>query len=69
MSVLLLLELIKGGLKYGDQIINDMKQMAPLKATTDMGDCADAFVMLAKNGIPFIRTETNLVKRASLAQR
>lgn len=28
-----------------------MKELAPLKAETDMGDCADAFVMLAKNGI------------------
>ena len=27
-----------------------MKQLAPLKDATDMGDCADAFVMLAKNG-------------------
>ena len=27
-----------------------MKQLAPLKSVTDMGDCADAFVMLAKNG-------------------
>jgi len=27
-----------------------MKQLAPLKDATDMGDCADAFIMLAKNG-------------------
>jgi len=39
-----------GGLKYGDEIIDGMKQLAPLKDATDMGDCADAFVMLAKNG-------------------
>jgi len=56
-------------LKYGDDIINDMKQLAPLKVEADMGDCADAFVMLAKNGIPFIRAETNFAKKASLAQR
>jgi hypothetical protein len=69
MSVPLWLELIKGGLKYGDEMINDMKQLAPLKTETDMGDCADAFVMLAKNGIPFIRAETNVAKKASRAQR
>ena len=27
-----------------------MKPLAPLNSVTDMGDCADAFVMLAKNG-------------------
>ena len=27
-----------------------MKQLAPVMSVTDMGDCADAFVMLAKNG-------------------
>lgn len=40
-----------GGLKYGEAIIEEHKQLAPLKAATDMGDCADAFVMMAKNGI------------------
>ena len=30
------------------------KQLAPLKSATDMGDCADAFVMLAKNGFKYI---------------
>jgi hypothetical protein len=69
MSVPLWLTLIKGGLKYGDEMINDMKQLAPLKTATDMGDCADAFVMLAKNGISVIRAETNIAKKASLAQR
>ena len=37
-------------LKYGDELIEEMKQLTPLKDTTDIGDCADAFVMLAKNG-------------------
>lgn len=41
----------EGGLKYGNEMIEAHKQLAPLKAATDMGDCADAFVMLAKNGI------------------
>jgi hypothetical protein len=39
-----------GGLKYGDEIIEAQKQLAPLRSATDMGDCADAFVMMAKNG-------------------
>jgi hypothetical protein len=38
-------------LKYGESIIEEHKQLAPLKDATDMGDCADAFVMMAKNGI------------------
>lgn len=42
--------IFKGGLKYGDEIIEAQKQLAPLKSATNMGDCADAFVMLAKNG-------------------
>jgi hypothetical protein len=40
-----------GGLKYGESIIDEHKQLSPLKAATDIGDCADAFVMMAKNGI------------------
>ena len=43
----------QGGLQYGHEIIEAQKQLAPLKAATDMGDCADAFVMLAKNGIQY----------------
>jgi hypothetical protein len=49
-----------GGLKYGDEIIEAQKQLAPLKDATDMGDCADAFVMMAKNGIEML-CQTNLV--------
>lgn len=40
-----------GGLKYGSEAIEGMKQLAPLKSATDMADCADAFVMLAKSGL------------------
>lgn len=49
-NVLQIFDSIIGGLKYGDEAIEGMKQLAPLKSTTDMGDCADAFVMLSKNG-------------------
>jgi hypothetical protein len=38
-------------LKYGNEAIEGMKQLAPLKSVTDMADCADAFVMLAKSGL------------------
>ena len=31
-------------------MIEAQKQLAPLKDVTDMADCADVFVMLAKNG-------------------
>jgi len=40
-----------GGLKYGPEVIEGHKQLAPLKDATDMADCADAYVMIAKNGI------------------
>jgi hypothetical protein len=39
-----------GGLKYGDETIEAYKQLAPLKQATEMDDCADAYVMMAKNG-------------------
>ena len=42
-----------GGMKYGDEIIEAHKQLAPLKRETGMDDCADVFVMLAKNGYSF----------------
>jgi hypothetical protein len=42
-----------GGLKYGNEAIEGMKQLAPLKSATDMADCADGFVMLAKSGAVF----------------
>lgn len=38
-------------MKYGDEIIEAHKQLAPLKRETGMDDCADVFVMLAKNGL------------------
>jgi hypothetical protein len=40
-----------GGLKYGPANIEAFKKLAPLKDATDMADCADAYVMIAKNGI------------------
>jgi len=38
------------GLKYGPEVIEAYKQGAPLKQATDMADCGDAYVMMAKNG-------------------
>lgn len=34
---------------YGEERINDLKNAAALKKETELGDCADAYVMLAKN--------------------
>jgi hypothetical protein len=51
MSAFSTVTLTLGGLKYGDEFIEAQKQLAPLKSVTDMGDCADAFVMLAKSGM------------------
>ncbi|KAI7548552.1 hypothetical protein KC343_g18403, partial [Hortaea werneckii] len=34
---------------YGEERINMLKDRAALKKETDLGECADAFVMLAKN--------------------
>lgn len=39
-----------GGLKYGEEAIEMHKQLSPLKRVTEMDDCAEAFVMMAKNG-------------------
>lgn len=44
------LMLTEWGEKYGDEQIKAMKDNAALKRTTDMEDCADVFVLLAKNG-------------------
>jgi hypothetical protein len=38
-------------LKYGHEVIEAYKQGAPLKQATEMDDCGDAYVMMAKNGI------------------
>jgi hypothetical protein len=46
-----------GGLKYGPERIEQIKQAAPLKSETDMGECADAFVMLAKSSTCFVVLE------------
>jgi len=51
---------MSGGLKYGEAMIEAFKQLAPLKDATDMADCAEAFVMIAKNGaLHFCRMTTD----------
>jgi enoyl-[acyl-carrier-protein] reductase (NADH) len=37
------------GLRYDPKIIAAVKEKAPLKHETFLQDCADAFIMLAKN--------------------
>ena len=37
------------GLKYSSEVIEGIKEKAALKHETYLQDCADAFVMLAKN--------------------
>lgn len=54
-----------GGLKYGNEMIEAQKELAPLKSATDMGDCADAFVMLARNRTPSMIFSANNAKRVS----
>jgi NAD(P)-dependent dehydrogenase (short-subunit alcohol dehydrogenase family) len=44
------LMLTEWGEKYGTHQIKEMEDKAALKKTTDMEDCADVFVWLAKNG-------------------
>jgi hypothetical protein len=46
-------------------MIEAQKQLAPLKSATDMGDCANAFVMLAKNRTQSMIFSNNNVKRVS----
>ncbi|KAH7094416.1 short chain dehydrogenase/reductase [Paraphoma chrysanthemicola] len=41
--------LTEWGLKYSEERIQQVKDMAPLKHETFLDDCVDAFVMLAKN--------------------
>ena len=36
-------------LRYGEEMINAMKEQSPLKDNVDLEDCADVFVMLSKN--------------------
>jgi hypothetical protein len=58
--------LIEGGLKCGDEFIEAQKQLAPLKAATDVADFADPYLILAKNGIQFHDFTTDFGKRVSL---
>jgi enoyl-[acyl-carrier-protein] reductase (NADH) len=37
------------GLRYSQEVIDAVKDKAPLKHETFLQDCADAFIMLAKN--------------------
>ncbi|KAF2085897.1 NAD(P)-binding protein [Saccharata proteae CBS 121410] len=41
--------LTEWGNKYGDDKIAELKEQSALKTETDLDDCADAYVMLAKN--------------------
>jgi NAD(P)-dependent dehydrogenase (short-subunit alcohol dehydrogenase family) len=42
--------LTEWGQKFGEERIEMIKKAAVLRRETDLGDCADAFVMLARNG-------------------
>jgi NAD(P)-dependent dehydrogenase (short-subunit alcohol dehydrogenase family) len=42
--------LTEWGRKFGEERIEGIKKAAVLRRETDLGDCADAFVMLARNG-------------------
>ena len=48
-SVLPGLLLTEWGLKYSQEAIEGMKQASALKDVTGLEDCADAYIMLAKN--------------------
>jgi NAD(P)-dependent dehydrogenase (short-subunit alcohol dehydrogenase family) len=41
--------LTEWGMKFGEEKIEAIKQAAVLKRETDLGDCAEAYVMLARN--------------------
>lgn len=42
--------LTEWGQKFGTEVIESLKSAAALKDATNLEDCADAFIMLAKNG-------------------
>lgn len=56
------------GQKYFPEAVKNLKERAVLKTDTDLDDCADAFIMLAKNS-SMTGTKVQIGERHFLAIR